>query len=593
MNRFFLLTALLISTGAVFPQTSAVFIRINQAGYLPNEKKIAVAFSAMDQRLQKFEIIDAVTGKRVWGPARLGRNSGRYGRFPFHYQLDFSQLSQPGRYQIRMAQGASLAFSVNNHVYEKTPAIILEYLRQQRCGYNPFLDQVCHRTDGRTMYGPMPDSTFIDVSGGWHDAGDHLRYLMTSGNTVCRLLFAYRENRDRFVDEYDYFGHVGANGVSDVLDEAKWGLDWMLKMHPAPDQLFHQVADDRDHMYFELPFADSSNYGWGKGKYRVVYYANGKPQGLGPYQNTSTGIANLAGRYAAAMAMAADIWANDLHDSGYASLCLTAGRQVYEMGLRQPGCQEGTPCRAPYRYHEVTWADDMEWGAAELFRVTREARYLADAKRFSAQAHTVSWFGADTARHYEYYPFMNLGHYALHSLVSRSFADTLAGYYATELSRVKKRAAANPYGIGHPFIWCSNNLAAALVMQGLLYEKMTGDSQYRDITTATRDWLLGRNPWGAGQFVCIPDSGGVTPQYPHSILAMKIKRPIRGAMNDGPVYASIFASLKGVTLQRPDRFAAFQSEQVVYHDDFWDYATNEPTLDGTAEALYWLAHWAQ
>ena len=66
-------------------------------------------------------------------------------------------------------------------------------------------------------------------------------------------------------------------------------------------------------------------------------------------------------------------------------------------------------------------------------------------------------------------------------------------------------------------------------------------------------------------------------------------RPIRGAMNDGPVYASIFNSLKGVSLQRPDPFAPFQSDLVVYHDDFWDYATNEPTLDGTAEALYWLA----
>lgn len=593
MHRFIVLLAILFFSKSLPGQSSAVFIRINQLGYLPHEKKIAVAFSARDQRAQKFEIVDAVSGKRIWGPVKIGRNCGRFGHYAFHYQLDFSQLSQPGRYQIRMDRGTSPAFDVNDHVYQKTPAIILEYIRQQRCGYNPFLDQVCHRGDGRTMYGPMPDSTFIDVSGGWHDAGDHLRYLMTSGNTVCRLLFAYRECRDRFGDAYDYFGHPGANGVSDVLDEARWGLDWMLKMHPASDQLFHQVADDRDHLYFELPFSDSTDYGWGKGRYRVVYYASGQPQGLGRYQNTSTGIANLAGRYAAAMAMAADVWANDLHMPGYGAQCLAAGREVYEMGLRQPGCQEGTPCRAPYRYHEITWADDMEWGAAELFRATREARYLTDAKRFARLANTVSWFGADTARHYEFYPFMNLGHYALHSLVDKAFADTLAGYYALELARVKKRAETNPYGIGHPFIWCSNNLAAALVMQGLLYEKMTGDDQFHSLTTASVDWLFGRNPWGAGQFVAIPESGGVTPIFPHSILAMKIDRPIRGAMNDGPVYASIFNSLKGVTLQRPDAFAAFQSDYVVYHDDFWDYATNEPTLDGTAEALYWLAFWAR
>jgi hypothetical protein len=124
----------------------------------------------------------------------------------------------------------------------------------------------------------------------------------------------------------------------------------MLKMHPAPDQLFHQVGDDRDHTGWELPQEDISDYGWGPGSYRVTYYANGKPQGLGKYQNTSTGIANLAGRYAAAMAMAAQIWQNDLRDKNFAERCLQAAREVYAMGKKQPGCQEGTPCRAPYRY---------------------------------------------------------------------------------------------------------------------------------------------------------------------------------------------------------------------------------------------------
>jgi len=588
MRKFGLFLCLL-TAGCALGRDRTVHLRINQLGYRADERKMAVAFSQVDQRHRRFELLDATSGRRVWGPSALGKNRGAYGNYAYHYHLDFSSLRRSGRYCLQIGSDRSLPFRVGDDLYAGTAEIILEYLRQQRCGYNPWLDQICHRGDGRTMYGPMPDSTFIDVSGGWHDAGDHLRYLMTSGNTVCRLLFSYLENKGKFLDRFDYFGHAGPNRVADVLDEAKWGLDWMLRMHPQPDQLFHQVADDRDHQYFELPFSDSTDYGWGKGVYRVVYYANGRPQGLGRYQNTSTGIANLAGRYAAAMAMAADIWAHDLGDEGYASLCLTAAREVYAMGKNQPGCQEGTPCRAPYRYHECTWADDMEWGATELFRVTREPAYLMDAKRFAVMAGTNSWFGSDTARHYEFYPFMNLGHYRLHPLVTPSFADTLAGYYRTELEKVRQRAAGNPYRIGHPFIWCSNNLAAALVIQGLLYEKMTADSSYRELTAGTRDWLLGRNPWGASQFVCIPESGGVTPQYPHSVLAMKIHRPIRGAMNDGPVYASIFNSLKGVSLQRPDPFAPFQSDLVVYHDDFWDYATNEPTLDGTAEALYWLA----
>src|SRR5699024_9450638 len=362
-------------------------------------------------------------------------------------------ITKSGTYQIVVPHTGekSHTFTIGPDVYAGLNNEILKYLRKQRCGYNPFLDEVCHLHDGRSAYGPMPDGTFIDVSGGWHDAADYLRYLLTSGNTVGRLLFTYREIDDKsvFRDLHNDLGQPGANGIPDILDEAKWGLDWMLKMHPAPEQLFHQVADDRDHIGFKLPYADSSNYGWGPDSYRVVYYATGEPQGLGKYQNTSTGIANLAGRYAAVMAMAADIWANDLDDAAKAQQFLEASKEVYEMGKQQPGSQERTPDLASYRYHEITWTDDMEWGAAELYKVTGEEPFLMDAKKFAQQINTLSWMGKDTARHYEYYPFTNLGHYALYPLVDEAFQDTLAGYYRAGLEAVRQRAVENPYRIGY------------------------------------------------------------------------------------------------------------------------------------------------
>lgn len=572
----------------------AVYLRVNQVGYLPEDPKVAIAFSAGPLRGSRFEVVDAATGKRVWGPRSVGENTGAWGRFSYHYRLDFSELRGPGRFKVRICGTPyeSLPFTIGIGAYKDYHELVIAYMRQQRCGYNPFLEEVCHRKDGRTVYGPMPDGTFIDVSGGWHDAGDYLRYLLTSGNAVCRLLFSYQQNRGKFADEVDELGHPGANGVPDVLDEARWGLEWMLKMHPAPDQLFHQVADDRDHIGFKMPYADSADYGWGPGSYRVVYFATGQPQGLGQYRNTSDGIANLAGRYAAAMAMAADIWRRDLGQAWFAERCLQAGKEVYEMGRRQPGCQEGTPCRAPYRYHERTWADDMEWGAAELYRVTGQPRYLEEARVYARLANTVSWMGADTAHHYEFYPFMNLGHFALWQVADQALGDTLAGYYRAGIEAVWQRAQRNPYHIGIPFIWCSNNLAAALVMQCLLYEQMTGDMTYRTLMAATRDWLLGRNPWGVSQFVGIPSEGGQTPHFPHSAIALHLGRQIVGALNDGPVYANIFQSLKGIRLSREDPYALFQADAALYHDDTWDYATNEPTLDGTAEAHYFLAFFA-
>lgn len=591
------LIILLQGMSTLFAQAhdKTIYLRANQIGYLPEDDKIALAFSPQALPNARFEIIDAVSGQRVWGPQKLGNNAGAYGNFAYHYRLDFTAFRQPGRYKLRIAGAAdeSLPFNIGPEAYAHQHELLLAYMRQQRCGYNPFLDEVCHQKDGRTMYGPMPDSTFIDASGGWHDAGDYLRYLLTSGNAVCRLLFSYRENKGKFKDAYDALGHARPNNMPDILDEAKWGLDWMLKMHPAPDQLFHQVADDRDHMGWDIPTEDSSDYGWGPGSYRVVYYATGKPQGLGKYQNTSTGIANLAGRYAAAMAMAADIWKNDLRDTAFAAQCLKAGIEVYAMGKRQPGACEGVPCRAPYRYYENTWADDMEWGAAEMFKVTRVASYLEDAKNFARLINTTSWMGADTANHYEYYPYVNLGHYALYPLVDKAWQDTLAGYYRHGLEGVLKRAQQNPYRMGVPFIWCSFNLVTDFIAQGLAYEKMTGDRQYHRFILENRDWLLGRNPWGISAFVGIPAKGGNTPQFPHSVIADKTGREITGGLNDGPVYASIFKSLKGIRLSREDPYAAFQSDLVVYHDDRWDYSTNEPIMDGTANAAFFMAHFAK
>ncbi|HYW34127.1 MAG TPA: glycoside hydrolase family 9 protein [Balneolaceae bacterium] len=581
---FFVLTAVC----NLYAQNSRIYVRVNQLGYLPNDDKIALAFSHQKHRI-RYAIVDAKTGKRVWGPAIIEKNGGSFGNFKFHYELDFSAFQKPGYYKVKILNGGpvSLPFHIGADIYTGMPSKILQYLRQQRCGYNPFLDQVGHMKDGRTMYGPMPDSTYINVTGGWHDAGDDLKYLMTSSNTVGRLLFSYRENPGVFRDSVDALGHPVPNGIPDVLDEAKWGLDWMLKMHPKPDQLFSQVGDDRDHIGWKMPYADSSDYGWGPESYRVVYYATGKPQGLGKFKTKSDGIANLAGRYAAVMAMAAHIWEKSLKDTVTARRFLRAAKQVYAMGLKQPGHEEGIPYSARYRYHEITWADDMEWGATELYKMTHINRYLKQAKEYAKRAGSTSWMGRDSTKHYEFYPFMNLGHYELYPLVDKAFKDTLAQYYRIGLQTVYAKAKKNPYAVGFPFVWCSNNRASALINQEILYEKMTGDTTYRRMALAVRDWLLGRNPWGVSQFIGV---GTRFPTEPQSSVAILTHRQITGGMVDGPVYTSLYKQFSRIRLNKPDKLAPFQSNYIVYHDEWNDFSTNEPTLDGTAEAMVWVSY---
>ena len=120
-----------------------------------------------------------------------------WGKFPHYVELDFSDCKTPGRYYLQLADGTkSREFRIGNDAYQTYQDDLLVFMRQQRCGYNPLLDMVCHQRDGRTAYGPLPAGSFVDASGGWHDAGDQLKYLITSSNATARMLLAYELDPD-------------------------------------------------------------------------------------------------------------------------------------------------------------------------------------------------------------------------------------------------------------------------------------------------------------------------------------------------------------------------------------------------------------
>jgi peptidoglycan/xylan/chitin deacetylase (PgdA/CDA1 family) len=196
--------------------------------------------------------------------------------------------------------------------------------------------------------------------------------------------------------------------------------------------------------------------------------------------------------------------------------------------------------------------------------------------------------GRDTARHYQWYPFINIGHYELAKQLQGQQRKELIGYYKQGIDRVWQKAKQNAFYRGVPFIWCSNNLTTSFAMQCYWYRKLTGDASYSELEQACFDWLFGCNPWGTGMVYGLP-AGGDTPTDPHSAFTHLKQYPIDGGLVDGPVYGAIYKSLIGITLNEPDEYAGFQSDLVVYHDDYGDYSTNEPTMDGTASLVYLLA----
>src|SRR4030066_1725355 len=266
---YLLIILLVFFTSAIFSQS---WIRINQLGYLPKSTKVAVLLSKAEISPKSFSIYDILTDELVFNSTKIN-SFGSYGAFNSTFRLNFSEFEKEGDYYIKIDSVFSHNFRIGEDAYAGTADFLLNYMRQQRCGYNPVLKDSCHTSDGFIIYHPTLDSTHIDVTGGWHDASDYLQYVTTSANAVFQMLFAYQENPESFADNFEQGGNEQANGIPDILDEVKWGFVRLLKMNPEKDMMFNQIADDRDHRGFRMPNEDTISYG--RGLERPVYFCTG------------------------------------------------------------------------------------------------------------------------------------------------------------------------------------------------------------------------------------------------------------------------------------------------------------------------------
>lgn len=560
-------------------------IRVNQIGYRPEAMKVAVACSRDSVTLREFRVLDAA-GRVVLGPLRAPAAEPLASCAVTH-RLDFTALREPGTYTITTGGETSASVRIGADVYDGVADTLLAYLRQQRSLFNPlFRDSVHHRTDGILVDHPTRAGEFIYVSGGWADAADYLQYVTTSATSTYMLLAAYRDHAGVFGDAFGADGLPGANDRADVLDEARWGLEWLLRMFPEDDLLLNQLGDDRDHEFLDLPPTDSSDYGWGRGGYRPVYPCTGKPQGLFENTNRSDGLASTAGKFASVFALGSKVFAKD--DTSFAALLARRALAAYALGREHPGVCQTAPARAAYFYEEENWVDDMELAAAELHALTGEDRYRKEALEYAAQEPVSPWMGRDTARHYQWFPWHNHGHYAVAQSGSAEERALMSDYFARGLDAVNERAT-NGFRVGIPFIWCSNDLMVALATQARLFHRMTGESRFASLEAGAVDWLFGTNPWGVSMVIGVP-ADGEFPRDPHSVIAQRMGwETQKGGLVDGPVYRSIFENLQYVRLQADDEYAPWNTGSIVYHDDWGDYSTNEPILDGTASLVYLTA----
>ncbi len=528
------------------------YLRVNQVGYLPSENKLAFVLTNENASGQSFNVIAANDASIVF-TGSVGGDRGAYGNFSHLYELNLVTLTLTGTYRVRLGADTSPTFTLGASAYGGVLAPTLTFFRIQHCGNPALLHGVCHLTDGTVANGVL-SGTHVNVSGGWHDAGDYLKFVVTTGFAATLMLHAYQRHPEVFADSDD-------NGVPDVLDEARVGLDWLLKMwvndpDPAKQVLFYQVGDYQDHQYgWRMPERDDIDH-----PNRPVFACE---DGKG---------ANIAGKTAAAFALGAVLW-NDpsrpFYNPARAATYRTAAQQIYAYGKLRPAAQPSTSdisFSPPFTfYNEINWEDEMALAAAELYRATGNANYLSEARTYATLAGSRYEFGWGEVAALADYEIARL---------DPTFMPTATTYLLNDLSAYQSGFNANRFGAVTTSQWGSAAVMAGAALSALWYEDLTGDSTYHRMAQAQRDYLLGDNPWGVS---FVNGVGATWPRHPHHQVADLTGAELTGFWDEGPVSQAVFLA-QGITLTRADVYAAFQSPEAVYHDDVADYITNEPTL---------------
>jgi hypothetical protein len=335
-----------------------------------------------------------------------------------------------------------------------------------------------------------------------------LKYLLTASNATAQMLLAYEFVEDKpnerpyFSDEFNSLGQPRRNSRPDVLDEAVWGLEWMLRLHPKWDQLYHQVADDRDHKGFRLPQNETVDYGGD----RVVIgglFRRRQAAGIATVPKRIERALRISpGRYAAAMALGYQTLKKYDPLSSFADQLLVAGKEVYELASRRKACNRATRTArlivTPKRPGPMIWN-----GALPNSFAPRKISVISATPNA-----TLCWpqrivDGKQEAGHYQYYPFMNLGHFRLYDLVDKRTKSQLAEFYREGIERTVKQAsrtstasAFRSSGVRTTSAWRSR----------LRFCCTTDDGRHalRAVCRQPIDWLLGRNPWGVSMFTAFP-----------------------------------------------------------------------------------------
>ncbi len=550
-----------VSMGSV-AAAGEMYLRWNQAGYAPAQPKQLVALSDADLAGREWVVTRSgeplLRGK--FGPSVTG--AGDHTPFAFNHAADFSPLAEPGDYEFRTADAAPAAIRIAESPYERLLPLPLRHLRLMRSGSADVLArQFSHPGDARApmfvpdgdpangKWKPVVPARTVDALGGWYDAGDQIKFTLNQAATTYHLLLAYRLKPA-------LFGRVHARGaLPDILDEARHGLEFLMRVHPDRDTFIIQVADAEDHRQgMRLPEHDKLD---GKrpalcALSRVHMGAAAAALALGARTFGEAGEAADAARYGA---MARAIYARAREDDTIPTAF--ERDQVNDF------------------YHDPDPTDQLAVAAMELHALTGDGTYLEQAKAYAPPAaKEVGWSDWNWLANAALAPH--------DAAAGQRLRDELARY----VRHASERGA--PWGLPSPYVWGSLARWVGIANAARESSRQHGSVPGSDaLFWGIVDYTFGRNNWGVS-FLFDEDLPN-TLRNLYSPVYKLLKEFPNGALSEGPGRRALHDSLSRYFKISPDDpFHRFNTAAGVFFDNDTDFMCQEATITAQADIVMML-----
>jgi endoglucanase len=567
LNLCVLTVTLLISISLLGQNKLSQDIRLNQIGFYPIEKKIAVVVN--DVKGEFYVTSPDQKQKHFTGQLSEVRQS----EFSLKKTCiaDFSAFTSPGTYVIVVpGVGYSYTFEIKPNVLQAVAASTLKsfyFIRASTELPEKFADKwkrpAGHPDDKVMVHASAatlsrPEGTIIASPRGWYDAGDYNKYIVNSGITMGTLLSAYE-------DFPDYFKHLdtnileSSNNVPDILDEVLWNLRWMLSMQdPSDGGVYHKLTNASFDGMVMPHQANNQRYVVQKGTAATLDFAAVTAQ-----------AARILNKY-------------EKEFPGLSDSCLSASKKAWQWANENPNVvydqdlinKKHKPAITTGGYGDKNFADEFSWAGAELYVTTRNDQYYKSIDVNSEKATLPSWAGVKLLGYYS----MLRNQKSLTPLAANdinlirsqiiSLSSDLANGCETRSFRTVMGKSVSDYG------WGSSSVAANQGIALIQAYQITGDKKYFDYALSNVDYLLGRNGTG---YSFVTGMGDKTPMHPHHrpSEADGIKDPIPGLLSGGP------------NPQQQDKCKYSSSvPDESFVDDVCSYASNETAINWNAPIVY-------